>query len=149
MPKAYLNLLGQTVVGGVIMYFVMFTMIDSLSDFFNNLNMAYMAVMMVAPMTVLMLLAMPHMFPSKAINLGVMVGALILFVAAFTAMRAQGGVGDRQFVRSMIPHHSGAILMCEKSAIRDPRLVALCTEIIRAQKEEITRMKEIYDTPMR
>ena len=149
MPKAYLNLLGQTVVGGIIMYFVMFTMIDGLSDFFNNLNMAYMAVMMVAPMAVLMLVAMPHMFPSKAINAGVMIGALVLFVAAFTAMRTQGGIGDRQFLRSMIPHHSGAILMCEKSAIRDPRIIGLCNEIIRSQKEEIARMKAIYRAPMR
>jgi len=42
----------------VVMYFVMFTMIDSLGEFFNNLNMFYMAVMMAAPMGILMLLMM-------------------------------------------------------------------------------------------
>jgi uncharacterized protein (DUF305 family) len=29
-------------------------------------------------------------------------------------MCTQGAVGDDQFLRSMIPHHSGAILMCEQ-----------------------------------
>lgn len=39
----------------VVMSVVMFAMIDTAPDFFNNLNMAYMAAMMVAPMAILML----------------------------------------------------------------------------------------------
>ena len=46
----------------VIMYFVMFTMIYSLGEFYNNLNMFYMALMMAAPMGVLMLWLMNSMF---------------------------------------------------------------------------------------
>ena len=68
MKNPYVNLAVQTLVGGVIMYFVMFVMIDRLSSFFNNLNMLYMALMMVTPMVVLMIVAMPHMFPSKRAN---------------------------------------------------------------------------------
>ncbi len=45
--------------------------------------------------------------------------------------------------RSMIPHHSSAILMCEQSAITDPEIVSLCEEIIRTQEEEIAEMEEI------
>lgn len=44
----------------VIMYFVMFTMIYSLGEFYNNLNMFYMALMMAAPMGALMLLMMRY-----------------------------------------------------------------------------------------
>lgn len=56
-------------------------------------------------------------------------------------MRTQGLVGDRQFLRSMIPHHSGAILMCEQASIWDPELKLLCGNIITSQKQEIDQMK--------
>lgn len=47
---------------------------------------------------------------------------------------------DQQFVRSMIPHHAGAILMCGKNRLRDPDLRQLCREIVRSQEAEIERM---------
>ena len=66
-----------------------------------------------------------------------------IFVAAFAFMRSQAFVGDEQFLRSMIPHHSGAILMCEQSSITDPEIVALCGQIMQSQKQEIAQMKRI------
>jgi uncharacterized protein (DUF305 family) len=30
----------------------------------------------------------------------------------------------------MIPHHSGAILMCEQSNLTDPEIISLCDEIV-------------------
>jgi uncharacterized protein YcnI len=47
---------------------------------------------------------------------------------SFLFMRQQSAISDRQFLRSMIPHHSGAILMCEEAPIRDPRIKDLCNE---------------------
>ena len=66
MKNSYLSLSVQTLVSGIIMYLVMFVMIDGLNSFYNNLNMLYMTLMMVAPMVVLMIYAMAHMFRSKA-----------------------------------------------------------------------------------
>ena len=43
----------------------------------------------------------------------------------------------------MIPHHSGAILMCREATLADPELMALCDEIIDAQRSEIQQMEEI------
>jgi uncharacterized protein (DUF305 family) len=43
----------------------------------------------------------------------------------------------------MIPHHSGAILMCERAKISDPQVKNLCREIIESQKREIDEMKAI------
>ncbi|MBC7539334.1 MAG: DUF305 domain-containing protein [Bacteriovorax sp.] len=37
----------------------------------------------------------------------------------------------------MIPHHSGAILMCGKSQIRDQELKKICQEIMKGQRQEI------------
>jgi hypothetical protein len=67
MKSPYLNLAVQTIAGGIVMYLVMF---DSFSSFYNKLNMVYMTLMMLAPMVLLMVLAMRHMFPSKAANNG-------------------------------------------------------------------------------
>ena len=43
----------------------------------------------------------------------------------------------------MIPHHAGAILMCEKSQFKDQRIQTLCLSIIDSQQSEINQMKEI------
>jgi uncharacterized protein (DUF305 family) len=43
----------------------------------------------------------------------------------------------------MIPHHSGAILMCRQARLSDPELVSLCGEITKAQRREIEQMESI------
>lgn len=68
MKNAYASLAAQTIISGILMYLVMFVMIDSLGSVYNNLNMLYMTLMMIAPMVVLMILAMGHMFSSTAAN---------------------------------------------------------------------------------
>ena len=145
MKNAYASLALQTIVSGLIMYLVMFVMIDSRSSFYNNLNTLYMTLMMVAPMVVLMILAMRHMFPSKVTNTALLVGAVAAFIGSFALIRSQTTIGDVQFLRSMIPHHSGAVLMCREASIRDPEIKALCGEITSSQTREIKQMKAILD----
>jgi uncharacterized protein (DUF305 family) len=120
----------------VIMYLVMYTMIATLDHSHLNLNNVYMTLMMVA---------MRSMFPSRRANTIVIVAAVLVFAASFAAMRTQAAVGDREFLRSMIPHHSGAILMCREAAITDPEIVALCKQIVEAQQREIAQMTAILE----
>jgi uncharacterized protein (DUF305 family) len=127
----------------IVMYIVMFTMIDGIHDFRNNLNMFYMAVTMWAPMGIFMLATMPHMFSKGSLNVALYVLFAVLTIGSFTATRAQTLINDRQFIDSMIPHHSGAILMCREADLNDAELVDLCTEIIRAQRSEIDQMEQI------
>lgn len=127
----------------VIMYFVMFVMIYSLGEFYNNLNMFYMALMMAAPMGVLMLLMMKSMFPNRRLNNILYAVFSAVFVLAYFGVRSQALVGDTQFLRSMIPHHSGAILMCEQASLKDPEIKSLCGNIIISQKQEIEQMKQL------
>jgi hypothetical protein len=131
--------------GLIVMYVVMFTMIDGLRDFRNNLNMLYMAITMWAPMGIFMLATMPGMFPRKRLNIALHVAFLALTVVSFGATRAQALIDDRQFIASMIPHHSGAILMCREADLRDAELVALCDEIVEAQRSEIQIMERINE----
>ena len=141
MKHSYLSLGLQTLVSGIIMYLVMFVMIDRVDSFYNNLNMLYMTLMMVAPMIALMILAMPHMFKSKAANVMLVVLSFAAFFGSFALIRTQTTIGDTAFLRSMIPHHSGAILMCEKASLSDPEIVTLCGNIIKSQRDEIDQMK--------
>lgn len=143
MKNPYVSLALQTIASAVIMYLVMFVMIDSLGSFYNNLNMFYMTLMMVAPMVMLMILAMRHMFPSKAANGALLAGSIAIFLGCFGLIRTQTTIDDREFLRSMIPHHSGAVLMCTKAPVKDPEIVALCERIITSQREEIDQMKRI------
>jgi uncharacterized protein (DUF305 family) len=47
----------------------------------------------------------------------------------------------------MIPHHSGAILMCRKADLKDPEIRRLCGEIIKGQQSEIDWMRARLDAP--
>lgn len=143
MMNGYTSLAVQTLIGGVVMYLVMFVMIDRLSSFYNNLNMFYMTLMMVAPMVVLMIVAMKDMFPNRSANLVILVVSVAAFFGAFALIRTQTTIGDRAFLRSMIPHHSGAILMCQQARLTDPQVKQLCDGIIRSQRQEIEEMKGI------
>jgi uncharacterized protein (DUF305 family) len=143
MRGSYKELTIEIVIDFVIMYFVMYTMIASLDHFYTNINNLYMTLMMLAPMAAVMLVAMRSMFPSRRLNAAIGLGVVVVFIASYIGMRTQAAVGNEQFLRSMIPHHSGAILMCEQSAITDLEISALCDQIIESQKAEITQMQTI------
>ena len=142
--KSHYRMLGLNLAASaVVMYLVMFTMIDGMADFYNNINTVYMTLMMVSPMAILMLLMMGSMYANRRLNLALSAAFGAVFILSFTAIRTQAAVGDEQFLRSMIPHHSGAILMCREAAIDDAEIAALCGRIIESQKEEIDQMKQI------
>lgn len=141
--RPYFRFWVNMILGLALMYVVMFTMIDGLGDFRNNLNMFYMAVTMWAPMGVFMLATMPGMFPNRPANIALYVAFALLTAGSFWATREQALIDERQFIASMIPHHSGAILMCREASISDQELVTLCDEITKTQREEIDQMEAI------
>ncbi len=129
----------------LIMYLAMFAMIWSFGEFIQNVNFFYMALIMWAPMAVVMMLTMRSMYRDRQLNIILYAVFALTLVLSFAAIRGQSLVGDRQFLRSMIPHHSGAILMCERSTISDPEIQQLCREIIASQKAEIDQMKTLLE----
>ena len=141
--KHYLMLGVNLLLSALIMYLGMFAMIWSVGEFIQNINFVYMALIMWAPMSVLMIWTMKSMYPNRTYNLALYALFAIVFLLSLWAMRDQSLVGDRQFLRSMIPHHSGAILMCERSNLGDPEIVALCEGIVQSQADEIAQMKAI------
>lgn len=147
MVRKHYRMLGLNLIASlIIMYLLMFSMIWDLSAFINNNNMLYMAVTMAAPMGMLMLLTMRGMYPDKRFNLILYAVFALLLVGAFWGIRAQALVNDEQFVRAMIPHHSGAITMCNRASIKDAEIRELCfgpKGIVVSQTREIRQMEAI------
>jgi uncharacterized protein (DUF305 family) len=128
----------------IAMYILMYAMVHSLSkDVYNSLNQFYMAGLMTASMGVIELAIMRSMYANKKWNAMIIAGSVIALIGFFTFIRQQTGISDTQFIRSMIPHHSGAILMCEEAVIQDRELRELCGAIISDQQGEIDQMNAI------
>lgn len=143
MKSPYKQLVIMSLVHLAIMYVVMFSMISQGAYFYNNTNMLYMAVLMAAPVTLFMVISMRSMYPNKQWNIAICIAFALLTVGSYYAIRTQAGVGDKQFIRAMIPHHSGAILMCGEATIKDQELASLCKGIIDGQQREIDQMEAI------
>jgi magnesium-transporting ATPase (P-type) len=139
VKPAYRSLALQTIISGVIMYLVMFVMIDRLSSFYNNLNMLYMTLMMVSPIVVCV--RMRPKLPKKATADPSSRSVLRRFDGNMPGIATI--ISDTAFLRSMIPHHSGAILMCEQASLKDAEIRELCRGIIAGQAAEIEQMKSI------
>lgn len=108
----YGKLGGMVVLSFAAMYALMYAMVDRFANVYTNLNQAYMAGLMTAPMIGFELLLMRAMYSSKKANVAILAGSGALLAVCFLFIRAQAGISDKQFLRSMIPHHAGAILMC-------------------------------------
>ena len=141
--SAYWAFAAQLLLSAVAMYLAMYLMIARIEDFHLNLNTLYMTAVMVAPMGVLMLLTMPSMYPRRGLNFALYAVFAVMFVAGIWFTRAQMFVGDEEFLRSMIPHHSGALLMCREADLVDAEIVALCEGIEASQQAEIEQMTGI------
>ena len=138
--KQYVNLAIMAVLSFIAMYILMYAMVDRFANVYSNLNQAYMASLMAAPMVLIELLVMRSMYRNRAANIAVIGISIAIFAASFFAIRQQAVIGDGQFLRSMIPHHAAAILMCEKAAIEDAEIHRLCRSIVQSQQAEIDQM---------
>lgn len=123
------------------MYILMYSMVNAYADVYNNVNQFYMAGLMAAPMLTIELLVMGAMYGNKRLNVVLTAVSLISAAAFFFGIRRQAAVSDEQFLRSMIPHHSAAILMCQEANIEDSAIKELCSDIVAGQQEEIDQMK--------
>lgn len=128
--------------GTIIMFGLMYLNVYSVDHIFFSETRAFMALIMGATMAIVMLAFMWKMYPNKGVNVGILIGSLVVFLGALWLVRSQATVGDVAYMRAMIPHHSIAILTSERANITDPRVRKLADGIIAAQKKEIGEMKE-------
>ena len=141
--KPYLRLAVMIALSYVSMYVLMYAMVNTLGDVYNSMNQVYMAGLMTAPMVVIELLLMSGMYTNRRLNAMLLAGSCVAGIASFLLIRQQVAISDRQFLRSMIPHHSGAILMCEGATLQDQRIKDLCKTIVAGQRSEIDQMRAL------
>ena len=97
---------------------------------------------MAASMGIIQVMVMSSMFSTKTryvLFLSSVASVFLLFVF----IRQQFAVDNIRFLKSMIPHHSSAILMCEHANITDPEIASLCDEIVKTQLDEISTMERM------
>jgi hypothetical protein len=139
----YARLAAMALLSFLFMYVLMYAMVDTIGNVYPNINQFYMAGLMAAPMVVLELLLMGGMYPNRRLNALTLAASGLAFVIFVSLIRAQTAVSGREFLRSMIPHHGAAILMCERARIEDPDILDLCRRIVTGQQAEIDEMKAL------
>ena len=140
MKGSYGRLLGMTALSFVAMFILMYAMVDRFDNVYASFNQVYMAGLMAAPMVLIEMALMRNMYPNTKLNAVIILATLVVMTLCWVFIRQQTAISDNQFVRSMIPHHAGAVLMCEENKLKDPDLAKLCQDIISSQKAEIALM---------
>lgn len=140
---SYLRFGAMIAASTVIMYGLMYLNTYQLDHVFYSQTRLWMALLMGAVMAVVMLGFMWSMYKNRAANLAILAGAVVVFAGSLFLVRSQALVGDVNYMRAMIPHHSIAILTSSHANIRDPRVRELADQIIEAQVREIGEMKTL------
>ncbi|MDF3026586.1 MAG: hypothetical protein K0S23_893 [Fluviicola sp.] len=123
------------------MYVLMYAMVDRLENVIPNINQFYMAGLMTAAMVIIEMLLMGKMYRNRKINALIVLIGFVAVAAFWFGIREQTAVSDKEFVKSMIPHHAAAVLMVKQADLSDPEIRKLAGEIIEAQEKEIAFMK--------
>jgi uncharacterized protein (DUF305 family) len=133
------------IISFIIMYGVMFLNVDEANHIHISTTRIYMSLLMVSAMAVIMMLMMGNMYPSKRVDTGIIVGAIVVFGLVLAGLRTQTPIGDVQYMKAMTPHHSSAILVSKHANLKDTEVEKLSEGIITSQEKEIAEMKAILN----
>lgn len=132
-------------VSTVIMFFLMYQLVYSFDHALFSLTRLISSLVMGCVMTAVMLAFMWKMYRPTAAKAAVLAAAVVGGIVLLAVNRGQMLIGDVNFMKSMIPHHSIAINNARKADIRDPRVRYLADRITRDQVKEIAEMKMLIE----
>ena len=112
--KYYRQLIIMAMLSFIAMYILMYSIVDRLSNIIVNLDQFYMAAIKTAPMIIIMILLMRYMFMNKKLDLTIFEITIAAGAAWILFIRKQTGVSDKEFMKAMISHHAGTILMVKQ-----------------------------------
>lgn len=139
----YLRFLLMLLGSGVSMYVTMYFNTYEMSHVYFSWTRFYMTLIGICGMALVMFFFMKHMYKDKAKNMAIVLGSLGIMALSTFLVRQQIPIGDTEWMRAMIPHHSIAILTSTQADLKDPEVRKLAEEIIKAQEREIKEMKEM------
>ena len=125
----------------VVMFGLMYVHTYVWDDVYFSETRAWMALLMGAMMTIVMLGFMWSMYPRRTVNVAILAGATATLVLSVWLIRSQVTVNASDYMEAMIPHHSIAVLTSTRAGIDDRRVRKLADEIIEAQRKEMAEMK--------
>jgi len=131
------------IISFVIMYLVMFLNMNRIEDYHTSITRIYMTFLMISSMAILMILRMKMMYKNRKINVAIIISSVVIFVFSLIGLRTQTPVGDIQYMKAMIPHHSSAIMTSKNANIKDAEVRKLADSIIKSQEKEINQMNKI------
>lgn len=137
MQMSYWRFAAMIATSTLIMYGVMYLNTYAFEHVLWSETRVWMALVMGAVMAVVMLAFMLNMYKRKSVNIAIFAGSAAAFAIALWLVRSQATVGDTEYMKAMVPHHSIAIMTSERAQISDPRVRKLADEIIEAQRREI------------
>ena len=126
-----------------IMFFLMYQLIYTTDHALFSTNRLVASLLMGAVMAFVMLSFMWSMYKGPVAKVAVLVSAAVLAGALLFTNRNQVLIGDVEYMKSMIPHHSIAVNSSRKASISDPRVRELADQIIQSQVREIAEMERL------
>ncbi|GAA4003560.1 DUF305 domain-containing protein [Sphingomonas humi] len=127
----------------VIMFFLMYQLVYRWEDALFSMTRLVSSLVMGCVMTAVMLAFMWSMYRPQAFKIAVLAIAIVGGIGLLAINRSQALIGDVDYMKSMIPHHSIAINNSREADIRDPRVRYLADRITRDQVKEIAEMKSL------
>ena len=137
----YARFAGMIATSTVVMFGLMYLNTYALSHIEFSQTRMWMALVMGAVMALIMIGFMWGMYKNVSANIGIVVGAILVFGGALWLVRSQETVDAVAWMKAMIPPHSIAIMTSERAHIRDPKVRVIADRIIDAQVREIAEMK--------
>ena len=141
--SSYGRFAAMVVTATIIMFGLMYLNTYSIDHIYFSETRAFMALVMGATMTFVMLTFMLGMYSNRRVNAGLFIGSVTVFIGALWLVRSQATVDEVAWMKAMIPHHSIAILTSERAHLQDPRVRKLAESIIESQRREIDEMKAL------
>ena len=135
------RLAAMVAVSTAAMFILMYQLVYTPADALFSLNRLIASLAMGCVMTAIMVGFMWSMYDGRTAKTWVVLLATVGAAGLLYVNRSQSLVGDRAFMRAMIPHHSIAINNARKAHISDPRVRELADQIIASQVREIAEMK--------
>ena len=130
----------------IIQYTIMsMIMTNSLENIFSSLGKIYMSTIMALLMGLVEVTMYDYSMSKISTNYYVVLGGFLLFFVYI--YKNQILIGDREYVKEMIEHHSMALLTSEKILEKTNNLEVkkLAKNIVNSQTEEIELMKNLLN----
>ena len=143
-PMSWARFAAMIATSTLIMFFLMYQLVYSMDHVQFSVNRLLASLVMGAVMAVVMLAFMWPMYEGMTTKVAVLAAGAVAAIVLLLN-RTQTLVGDTNFMRSMVPHHSIAVNNASRARISDPRVRKLADEIIESQVREITEMKLLID----